>query len=193
MATNALPNPYMNWDSGNIEENWKKFLQHAKLMFSGPLANKSEEQHVSYFLIWIGEKGRDIYNTWELTDEQRKQLQVLYEKFKEYITPKSNKVFSRFKFNQRIQQEGEHFDQFVTDLKLLVKDCGYSEPNDMVRDRIVFGCQSKDLREKLIEKGSTLTLENSLETAHAHIIPRQQMQSMSGTDVHAVKRYNPHI
>ena len=54
-------NPQMNWETGNIEENWKKFLQHAKLMFSSPLADKSEEQHVSYFLIWIGEKGRDIY------------------------------------------------------------------------------------------------------------------------------------
>ena len=60
MTSSTLPNPQMNWDSGNIEENWKKFLQHAKLMFSGPLASKSEEQHVSYFLIWIDEKGRDI-------------------------------------------------------------------------------------------------------------------------------------
>ena len=38
-------------------------------MFSGLLASKSEEQHVSYFLIWNGEKGRDIYNTWEVTRE----------------------------------------------------------------------------------------------------------------------------
>ena len=96
MASSTLPNPQMNWNSGNIEENWKKFLQHAKLMFSGPLASKSEEQHFSYFLIWIGEKERDIYNTWELTDDQRKKLDVLYTKFKEYITPRSNKVFSRF-------------------------------------------------------------------------------------------------
>ena len=50
-------NPQMNWETGNIQKNWKKFLQHAKLMFSSPLADKSEEQHVSYFLIWIGKKG----------------------------------------------------------------------------------------------------------------------------------------
>ena len=191
MASSTLPNPQMNWDSGNIEENWKKFLQHAKLMFSGPLASKSEEQHVSYFLIWIGEKGRDIYNTWELTDEQRKKLDILYAKFKEYITPRSNKVFSRFKFNQHVQQEGESFDQFVTELKLLVKDCGYTEPEEMVRDRIVFGCQSKDLREKLIEKGSTLTLVSTLEITDAHLLSREQMKSMSETDVHAIKRRIP--
>ena len=94
MGSSTLPNPQMNWDSGNIEENWKKFLQHAKSMFSGTLVSKSEEQHVSYFLIWIGEKGRDIYNTWELTNDQRKKLDILYAKFKEYITPRSKKVFS---------------------------------------------------------------------------------------------------
>ena len=57
----------------------------------------------------------------------------------------------------------------------------------MVHDRIVFGCQSKDLREKLIEKGSILTLDNTLEIARAHLLSREQMKSMSETDIHAIK------
>ena len=104
-------------------------------MFSGRLASLSEEQRLSYFLIWFGEKGWDIYNIWELTDDQQKKLDILYAKFKEYITPRSNKVFPQFKFNQHVQQEGESFDQFVTELKLLVKDCGYTEPDEWYMTR----------------------------------------------------------
>ena len=62
----------MNWDSSNLPDAWKKFRQHAELMFSGPLNEKSEEEKCSYLLIWVGEKGRarDIHNTWtDVTDE----------------------------------------------------------------------------------------------------------------------------
>ena len=70
---------------------------------------------------------------------------------------------------------------------MLAQDCGSTEPDEMVRDRIVFGCQSKDLRIKLIKKGSTLTLDNALEIVHAHLLSREQMKLMSETDVHAIK------
>ena len=62
MTSSTLPNPQMKWDSGNIEENWKKVSTASSVDVLGPLACTSEEQYVSYFLIWIGEKGRDIYN-----------------------------------------------------------------------------------------------------------------------------------
>ena len=111
---------------------------------------KSEEQMCNYLMIWVGEKGRDIYNTWTLTDEERKLLATYYSKFEDYVKPKSNNVFARYKFHKRIQQEKESFEQFLTDLRLLVKDSGYAAPDKMVRDRVVIGCQSQKTREKLI-------------------------------------------
>ena len=42
--------PHMNWDSSNLPDAWKKFRQHAVLMFSGPLNEKSEEEKCSYLL-----------------------------------------------------------------------------------------------------------------------------------------------
>ena len=51
------------------------------------------------------------------------------------------------KFNKRRQGGNESFDWFVTDLKILVKDCGYQEEERMVRDAIVFHCKhSKQMR-----------------------------------------------
>jgi len=43
-------------------------------------------------------------------------------------------------------------EQFVTDLKLLVRDCSFKEPDEMIRDRIVFGTNSRKIREKLINE-----------------------------------------
>ena len=72
---NTVQVPCMNWESQNLPEQWKKFEAHAKLMFSGPLAEKSEIVQISYLLIWVGEKGRDIRSTWTLSDAEAKKAE----------------------------------------------------------------------------------------------------------------------
>ena len=85
----------------------------------------------------------------ELTEQDSKNTDILFNKFAEYTAPKSNTVFSRCKFQERKQQQGETFETFVTDLRNLVKDCNYDKPSEMVRDRIVAGILLQDIREKL--------------------------------------------
>ena len=41
-------------------------------------------------------------------------------------------MFARYKFRLRVQQASDSFQQFLTELKLLVKDCGYADPEEMV-------------------------------------------------------------
>ena len=71
-------------------------------MFSGPLKNKSEAEWCSYLLMWVGEKGRDVFSTWDILEEDSTSLEILYNKFEEYVTPKSNPVFARFLFYNKI-------------------------------------------------------------------------------------------
>ncbi|KAK9539545.1 hypothetical protein VZT92_004644 [Zoarces viviparus] len=142
MENTGVPTPRMDWDSSNLPDAWREFRQHVELMFSGPLRAKEEEEKCSYLLLWIGEKGRDVYNTWTLTADERKVLQTYYAKFEAYVTPKANPIFARYKFHEKIQKDCENFDQFVTELKLLVKDCNYPNGDEMIRDRIVFGINS---------------------------------------------------
>jgi hypothetical protein len=81
------------------------------------------QRKVSFLLICVGERGRDIFNTWtDLTDENRNLLKTYYDKFQAYVTTKQNTVFARYKFPQKIQETTDTFDQFVTDLKLLVRE-----------------------------------------------------------------------
>ena len=77
MVNASVDTPQINWESNSLVETWKRFKQHAELMFSGPLKDKSEAEKCSYLLIWVGEKGRNIFNTWpKLADEDRDKLQL---------------------------------------------------------------------------------------------------------------------
>ena len=156
MDAYGVPAPRMDWDSPNLPEAWRRFQQHADLMFSGPLRDKPEEDKCSYLLLWIGEKGRDVFNTWTLNAEERKFLKTYYDRYKDYFTPKSNPIYCRYRFHQRAQESSEPFEHFVTDLKLLVKDCAYPNPDEMVRDRIVCATNNPKVREKLLGHGADL-------------------------------------
>ena len=99
------------------------------------------------------------------------------------MKPKSNRVFARYKFHQKVQQEGESFEQFLTDLKLLLKGCGYGDPDEMVRDRVVIGCHATKTREKLTQEGSDLTLlEKAIDIARTDEMSKTQLETMANED-----------
>lgn len=61
--------------------------------------------------------------------------------------PKSNRVYSRYRFLSRKQKEGKTFEKYLTDLILLVNESRYQDQDDMMRDAIMFGT----LDHKLLE------------------------------------------
>ena len=48
----------MNWTSGVISTAWN-----CEFTFEGPLKRKGEGEKCNYVMIWIGDKGRDVYVT----------------------------------------------------------------------------------------------------------------------------------
>ena len=94
---------------------------------------------------------------------------------------------------KKAQQEGESFEQFLTDLKLLVKDCGYGDPDDMVRDRVVIGCHSTKTRDKLIQEGSDFTLEKAIDIAITDEMSKTQFETMANEDAssHSLNQRKP--
>ena len=73
MDLSGIPTPHMDWESNNLVASWKKFKQHCELIFAGPLKQKSEEVKVTYLLLWIGDTGRDIFNTWAIPGDEAKR------------------------------------------------------------------------------------------------------------------------
>ena len=72
-------------------------------------------------MLWVGNKGRDIYSTWGLTADEKKKLDKYLTNFEAYCRPKSNNIYSRYMFKSRVQKDDEPFEHFVMDLRLLIK------------------------------------------------------------------------
>ncbi|KAL9956099.1 hypothetical protein ACROYT_G037526 [Oculina patagonica] len=184
MALSGLECPVMQWEGDNLKENWRRFKQHVELMFTGPLKSKNEAEKCSYLLIWVGQKGRDIYNTWTgISVDDRKKLQTYYDRFENHVSPKSNPVFARFKFHSRTQDTSETAEKFITALRMLAQDCDFKDPDEMIRDRIVFGTNSLKVREKLISKGAKLTLDKAIEIARSFESSQAQLTAMAPDNV----------
>ena len=103
MDVAGVPSPHMDWDSINLPVAWRKFKLHVELMFKGPFKKRTEEEKCSYLLLWVGEKGRDIYYTWILTEAEAKVLKSYYDRFEAYVLPKSNVLYARYKFHEKTQ------------------------------------------------------------------------------------------
>lgn len=155
------------------------------LIFKGPLEEKSEEINVTYLLLWVGDKGREIYNTWTgMTNDEKKKLEPHYKRYLAHVQPKLNPIFAQV---NNENQGASRVEQFVTRLRVLAEDCNYGNSKDeMIRERIVFRTSSQKVREKLITEGEKLILEKAIQIAQSHEYSQQQLKTMSGQEVHAV-------
>ena len=66
-----------------------------------------------------------------MSAENKKKLKTYYDNFKKHVRPKSNKIYSRYRFLCRVQKENDTFEEYLTDLKFLSKDCGYANTDEM--------------------------------------------------------------
>ncbi len=197
MDLNGVPTPCMDWNCTNLPEAWRKFQQHTDLILRGPLKDKGDDVKITYLLLWIGDKGRDIFDTLSLSEEQKTSLNAVCGAIKLHIQPKCNPVFSRYKFNNEIQGENT-VEQFLTKLKLLAQGCNYADPDEMIRDRIVFGIKSQKVRERLITEGDKLTLDKATQICQSIEYAQEQLRTMNqptssgaNTDVNAVRTRMP--
>ena len=76
-------------------------------------------------------------------------------KLEDYVRLAKNKRVARFKAQQRKQSDGESFENFVKDLKILLLDCDYGETHtdDILVDLIINGVKHKKVQERLLDKG----------------------------------------
>ena len=106
-------------------------------MLIGPLADKTEKSQCAYFLIWLGEKGREIFNTFKLEQTSANTVEPLLKYFKNYANPKKNTVFAKYMFQKRDQLEKERTERYITESKTLAQPCLYTEQYQMMQDHIV--------------------------------------------------------
>ena len=138
---------------------------------------------------FIGGKGREIYLTFqwgtmqvgsgESTQNVKENdiLQGVVGKFKVHLEAKKNPIMVAAKFDRRRQTQGEMFDSFVTDLKLLARGL------EMMRNAIT--CKSLDerVRQCCLEESKNLTLEMAIDISRMFEATKDGMQVMPGEEL----------
>lgn len=176
MATPPFEHPRIDWDAADLYQEFSRFRSHVAFVFDGPLSELSGKQQAGWLGMWIGEQGREIYKTLTWADGDKEDPEKVLDKFEAYVRPRKNKRIARHRFKQRKQGTSEGFDNFVKDLRILLMDCEYTNPDDMLIDGIIAGVYEKKVQERLLDQGETLTLDKALEIAQQYEMSRKQMK-----------------
>ncbi|XP_049520589.1 uncharacterized protein LOC119443895 [Dermacentor silvarum] len=177
----AVPAP-PTFDFDRTSE-WPSWIQlFDDYRFASGLNERSEEAQVRTLLYTMGKQAREIFSTFELSEQQQKQYEVVRKKFDDHFVAARNLVYESACFHRRIQQPGESVDQFITALHTQADRCDYKEKERMIRDRFVVGLSDAKLSESL-QMDANLTLASALAKARLkETVQRQQQQLRETSD-----------
>ena len=101
----------------------------------------------------MGQDCKDRLATLPLSDEDRKNPQIIVEKLAEHFAPARNVLYDRYVFHSASQQQNESVDQYVVRLRQLGKACKFGAlEEEMIRDRLVLGCKDKQAQARLFRE-----------------------------------------
>ncbi|KAB0796868.1 hypothetical protein PPYR_10929 [Photinus pyralis] len=165
--------------SEDVAENWKLFKQRFQIFLEATeYTKKSGSVQVAMLLNTIGDDGLQLFNTFNLSNEDRKDIGKVLQCFEDHCIPRKNQVFNRYKFFNRNQAEGESFDNFLTDLKKIAKICEFEKQEEsLVRDKIILGIRDRGLQEALLREAD-INLEKASNLCRAAEVSKQQVKLM---------------
>ena len=147
---------------GDLNVNWKKFKRNFQFYHKATEMNKkSSGTQAAILLHCIREEVLEIFDTLELTQEEKENYDTVMNKLETYFIPKGNQSVESHKFNIRKQGSNEKFDNFLMDLRKLANSCDFGELRDrLIRDRIVSGVYDQKVKDRLL-RDPNLTLRGS--------------------------------
>jgi len=177
------PPENINFDKDRAQA-WEKFKEAFNYFSKATgIYKEKDEIQVASFMNLIGEQGREIFSTfsWSPGEDKDKFADVI-KKFDQYCVPLVNVVYERYKFFSRKQKMGESIDEYLTDLRLLIKKCEFSKTvnieDSLLRDKLVMDCNDDKLRERLLRENN-IALSKALDIAHASELTKKQMESLN--------------
>ena len=114
---------------------------------------------------------------------------------KDHHQPVPYVTVQRFAFNSRTRKDNESFADFIAALRHLSEHCPFGNSlDDMLRDRLICGCNNERLQHQLLAKTPAPSFEEALTLAQAFEsaeMNAKDLQHQSQTPIHAVQSKNP--
>ena len=164
MATSSLPPP-PQLNVNIIAKDWKRFKQiWDNYYIVMKLTKESSEFQIATFLTVAGPDAMEICNGLELSEEEKKSLDVVLRKFAEFALGEENEIFERYNFYTLTKNKDENIESYIASLRTLSSSCNFCACSKecLVRDRIVLGVTSEQLRKRLLREPK-LTLKSCID------------------------------
>ena len=166
--------------SGSLEENWIKFKRAFEWYLEAKdLGKASDARKIAILLTVAGSEARELFSTFTFDEGEEKKYAAVLGKFEEHCKEAKNETVERYKLRCTVQQEGQLFEQFLTELRKKSKSCGFGDLTDsMIRDQIVVGIKDEKVREKLL-KTEKLDLKKTIAVCKASELVKTQTKQMA--------------
>ena len=166
----------------NAADNWKTYKQTwQNYAIITNLDAQPEAYKVALFLHCIGPEALKVYNGLAFaTEEESKSLTKIFEMFDLHTIGEINETYERYNFNCRNQQPNESIDAYIAALRTLAKTCNFCDclKDSLLRDRIVFGIQSKPTRKRLLQDRK-LTLKKCIDMCRSFETASFQLKNIA--------------
>ena len=168
MATNNNDRPTMDWDAENIGETFSLFKRKAQAYFR--VYDIDNDKQLDSLMLMMGDKGIKKLDTWKLSAEQEKNMELIWKKYQDSLQPIVNFRVARLQLQQMKQQNGESIDQFIEKLTAQANKCDFEdrELETRVIEQVTYGTLYKDLHKDLLKKAKDFKLAEMLSIGRNH-------------------------
>ena len=178
------PNPF----NFKIPDEWPWWRPHfEQFRITSGLQNASASKEVNTLLYCLGEEAESMLKSTNITEEETKSYETVFEKFDSFFQVRRNVIFERARFNRQWQLPGELVEQYIVELYNLVEYCNYGDfKSEMIRDRLVVGILDKTLSERL-QLDPALTVEKAKQMIRQHEAVQEQQQVLKGAGTNSLE------
>ena len=178
--------PKLDWTRDNqMFLRYKKWRSKIELIFRSALSKATPEEKTAYLKYWMGDEGLPLIEKWESTGKldysnaeetpateggRRRilssgfRVQTYWDLLEEEFKPKGNKLISIIELWTRSKQGNKTLNEWLTYVYNLVEACNYGDSTDrIIRDVLIIGCESDRAKDRIIRRGETITLNETIE------------------------------
>ena len=178
--------PKLDWTRDNqMFLRYKKWKSKIELIFRSALSSATPEEKTAYLKYWMGDEGFPLIEKWESTGKldysnahetpakesgrsrplsSGFKLETYWKLLEEEFKPKGNKFISIIELWTRSKQGNKALNKQLTYVYNLAEACNYGDStNRIIRDVLIIGCESDRAQDKIIQRGETITLNETIE------------------------------
>ena len=196
MATGLLETgPKLDWTRDNkIFDRYQIWKEKVELIFSSALEENSAKQKVSYLRYWMCEQGIPLVKKWtalgkldfSCSEEDALSsgyiLQNYWNLLEAEFKPKGNKLLSVIELWTRSKQGSKTLNEWLTYVYNLVESCDYGDSSErIIRDVLIIGCNSDKAKDKIVQQGEKIKLQDVIEILQLEDSTRQTLSEMTST------------